>query len=203
MTRRLFVAAWLPETAREEASEVLERLRESDTSVKWVSPENLHVTLRFLGDVEESFLDSMIQRLTKEFASVESFDVRFDGIEMFPKRGAPRVVWIGLERGAREIASLASRTERALLDAGVLSEIEKRPFQAHVTLGRPRGARGLGRLESLLEQVEVRGGMHLLEEVRLVESRLSPRGAEYRAVGRFPLTGRPAASSSPTTEDVP
>jgi len=198
--KRLFVAAWLPAAARAEAAEAAERLRSAEADVRWVPPENLHVTLRFLGDVEGDRVDDLAGCLSRALVACESFRIRLSGLGRFPSRGAPRVVWAGMEQGKREIASLASVVEKALLNEGFLDRIEERPFRAHVTLGRPRSSRGVGRLLGLLEELPFDGRMHLFEEVRLVESRLSPRGANYHTVARFPLREGDAAGSISTDE---
>jgi len=191
--RRLFVAAWLPTEARREAEEVTGTLRGAGADVRWVPPASLHVTLRFLGDVESERVEALVGCLGRAFAASGAFPVRLAGLGRFPPRGAPRVVWAGFETGARELAALASLAERALLAERFVDGIDGRPFRAHVTLGRPKGSRGVGRLLDLLEESSFRGGTHLLQEVRLAESRLSPRGAEYSAVARFPLRGGTAA----------
>ena len=194
--RRLFVAAWLPPEARREARDVARRLESTGADVRWVPSENLHVTLRFLGDVEAARVDALVACLADALRGSAAFALRLAGLGRFPPRGAPRVVWAGLDTGARELAAAASRIEKALLGGGFLDRIDPRPFRAHVTLGRPRSSRGVGRLLDLLEEVSFRGGTHPLQEVTLAESRLSPRGAEYSAVARFPLDGAAASDSN-------
>jgi len=196
MTRRLFVAAWLPGAAAGEAAGALERLRAAGADVKWVSPESCHVTLRFLGDVEEERVPGLIEGLREAVEGLAPFEIRLSGVGTFPPRGAPRVVWAGIDRGAEMLARLAARVEKALLARGDLRAPETRPFRAHVTLGRPKGSRGLRRLQDLLGEMSLEGRAHLLEEVRLVESRLSPRGAEYTPVARVPLPGGAATGST-------
>jgi 2'-5' RNA ligase len=193
VTRRLFVAAWLPEAAAREAARVLDRLRSAGGDVKWVSPENLHVTLRFLGDTDEGRVAALVDAVTDAAEGVSPFALALGTAGTFPPRGTPRVVWLGIDRGAREIADLARRVEERLVARGLVEEPETRPFRAHVTLGRPRSPRNLERLTDLLAEVSPEGRAHRLEEVRLVESRLplggTPGGAKYAAVARVPLTG--------------
>jgi 2'-5' RNA ligase len=119
-----------------------------------------------------------------------SFPYRLEELWTFPGRGTPRVIWVGPGAGAREFAALASRLERRLAPASFVT-VSELPFRAHVTLGRPTGPRGLGRLLDLLGEVSVPGAEHSLREVRLVESRLDSRGAVYLPVARFPLQGSP------------
>jgi 2'-5' RNA ligase len=193
LTRRLFVAAWLPEAAAREAARVLDRLRSAGGDVKWVSPENLHVTLRFLGDTDEGRVPAVVDAVSDAAEGVSPFSLVLGGTGTFPPRGAPRVVWLGIDRGAGEIAELARRAEERLVARGLVEEPETRPFRAHVTLGRPRSPRNLARLQDLLAEVSPEGRAHRLEELRLVESRLpsggTPGGVKYAAVARVPLTG--------------
>jgi len=196
VTRRLFVAAWLPPGAAEEAAEVIGRLREHGAEARWVPRGNLHVTLRFLGDVDEDLVPVTADALPPVARGIAPFALRLAGLGTFPPRGEPRVAWIGVDAGLEELGRLAVRTEKALLQAGVLPAPDPRPFRAHVTVGRPKRPGGLGRWQNLLRETAFRGGAHPLEEVRLVESRLSPRGAEYVPVARFPLEGeRPAGAT--------
>jgi 2'-5' RNA ligase len=191
-TSRLFVAAWLPAPLRQEAAGMLGRLRESEAEVRWVPPENLHVTLQFLGDVEAERAEELVGLLRGALAGASAFPLALSGLGTFPARGVPRVVWAGFACGGRELAALASRLERVLVPAGFLAPSD-RPFRAHVTLGRPRSRRGgtprgMESLRALLEQLPAPAGEErLLEEVKLAASTLSPRGAHYREVARFPL----------------
>jgi RNA 2',3'-cyclic 3'-phosphodiesterase len=184
--RRLFVAAWPGDAFRAELADVFRALRSTGASVRWVPAGNLHVTLRFLGDVESSRVAELTRVLEDALRNVAAFPVRLAGFGVFPSRGVPHVFWAGFGDGARELAALARIVERALLPGGFVP-VSERPFRAHVTLGRSRGPRGLERLVTLAREWSPKGGAHTLAEVRLVESRLTPRGAVYAPVARFPL----------------
>lgn len=185
-TRRLFVAAWPDAALRAELADVLPALREIGAPVRWVPAENLHVTLQFLGDVESSRVAGLTGVLEDALRNVAAFPARLGKLGAFPERGVPRVFWAGFADGARELAALASVTERALLPGGFVAASE-RPYRAHVTLGRSKEPRGLERLQRFAEEWSPKGGVHTIAEVRLVESRLDPRGAVYAPVARFPL----------------
>lgn len=192
---RLFVAAWPDEELRAELAGRLAALRhavpwQAEASVRWVLPENLHVTLHFLGDVDPGRAPELVERLGRALRDAPDFPVRLAAFGAFPPRGSPRVIWVGMDTGAAELEALASRTESVLVDGGFL-EPSERPFRAHVTLGRSKGPRGLERLLPRLAEPSPLGGAHRLTEVRLVESRLDPRGAKYVPVARFPLRGSP------------
>jgi 2'-5' RNA ligase len=171
---------------RQEVAAILDRLRGTGADVKWVPPENLHVTLQFLGDVGSERTDELVSLLRGAVEAARAFPVRLAGLGAFPSRGSERVLWAGVARGGEDLARLALRVERVLVPAGFLAPSD-RPFRAHVTLGRPKSPRGLGPLRDLLGELRFEGSERLLEEVRLVQSLLSPRGAEYRVVARFPL----------------
>jgi 2'-5' RNA ligase len=105
-------------------------------------------------------------------------------------------VWLSIGEGAKEIAALASRGERTLVAGGHLAP-STRPFAAHVTLGRPKGARGFGRLTDFLASLAPPEAAGRIEEVTLAESRLTPRGAQYEALATFRLGGAAAEASAP------
>lgn len=196
MTKRLFAAAWLPAELRPAAAGVLERLAAAAPEVRWAAPEALHVTLVFLGDVAGERIPALEDGIRGALRGVSPFDLRLAGAGTFPAQGPARVVWLGLEVGTKEIAAIASRLERKLVPAGFLAPSD-RPFRAHVTLGRPKGARGFGRLQDLLAEFRPCGGTGRVREVTLAESRLTPRGSRYEALARFPLAGSAGDVSTP------
>ena len=201
MSLRLFVAVWPDADTRHQLAGVLERLRQPGADVKWVSPENLHLTLRFLGDVDAARVPDLEACLAGALTPAAPFAVRYEELGTFPPRGSARVIWAGVAEGARELAALAVRVEKALLTGRFLSSPEKRPFRAHLTLGRPRSPRGSAPLRDLLGNLSFRSGTHLLEEVTLVESRLRPRGAVYSNVAVFPLKGEAAPNVENHTKE--
>ncbi len=186
MTLRLFVAAWVGETARREAEQIVARLRRTDADVKWVDPAQLHATIRFLGSVPEQDLGRGIACLERAASDQEAFAWGLGQLGAFPDRGAPRVVWAGADPGAAGLERLAANVDRRLVADGLVSP-ESRPFRAHVTLGRSRSPRGGERLRSLFEELSFRSPPELLEEVSLVESRLTPRGPQYVVRARASL----------------
>ena len=200
MSQRLFVAVWLPGEAREEAERIRRRLAAAEPSLGWVAPENLHVTLAFLGDVEPDRIADLTERIGQALRGAAPFTVQPGSLGTFPAAGRVRVVWLGLEVGTEEIAALASRLSGTLV-AGSYMAPPDRPFTAHVTLGRPKGARGSGRLGDLLSAIRPCGGAGRIEEVTLVESRLTPRGSHYEVLARFPLAGNAGDLTTPREGD--
>jgi 2'-5' RNA ligase len=196
VTKRLFVAVWVPEEPARAVGELVAALGAREGRIRWVPPGNLHATLAFLGDVDADRVADLEARLVRSLAGAGTFVARLHGVGTFPARGDVRVVWVGFEEGTKEIAALASRAERGLAEGGFLRP-DPRPYHAHVTLGRPKEARGFGRLRELLATAAFRGNAFRVEEVTLAESRLTPRGAQYEAIARFRLDGAPAVSTNP------
>jgi 2'-5' RNA ligase len=119
--------------------QVVEQLRRADKlrGVKWVEPGNIHLTLQFLGEVEEKLLDQIASGLRKELADFPAFEASLSGLGAFPDRSRPRVIWAGVAQGARELEQLSARVQEANRALGFTPE--DRPFRAHVTLGRVKG----------------------------------------------------------------
>jgi 2'-5' RNA ligase len=189
---RLFLAVELGETVRRAAVRVAEAaarelLRDATRrGVAWVAPQNLHVTVKFLGEVDAARSRDVTNRLASGLAT-PVFDLSLGGLGVFPPTGPPRTIWVGFGRGAPGLVALQAEVE-ARLD-GLGFPAEHRPFHAHLTLARvkewldPRVRESLGR---------VGGGAPAscqVDRLTLFESRLAPRGATYSIVETFPLSG--------------
>lgn len=167
-------------------------------AVRWVPAENLHLTLKFLGDVADAQVGAVRSALREALADSAGFSVAARGLGVFPDSRRPRVLWVGLE--APELARMAGRVEQALVPLGV--ERAATPFRPHVTIGRWRrpepGGAGLG--EELTRWRDQEFGAFRVEAVTLFRSTLRPAGAEYTALEVFPLRGAaspPAAAGRP------
>lgn len=168
----------LEERVRAALGAAIERLREAARDVAWVAPANLHLTLKFLGQVDGRRLDEIAAGLRDAVAGSGAFDAVVTGLGAFPSPTRPRVVWAGVGEGARRLTDLAGRVERACAALGFPPE--ERPFSAHVTLGRVRVPRRDDRLAGLLAAAAREDfGRARVERVALMESRLSPRGPRY------------------------
>jgi RNA 2',3'-cyclic 3'-phosphodiesterase len=191
---RVFVGIDIPPLVRERVSNYANELRKSVHDAKWVRPESLHITLKFIGEVEQA----RIADIQKALATVggHPFEVRFRGVGFFPKATAPRVFWVGIESGP-DLQALATAVNGALAQ---LVDPETEKFKPHLTLarsgsGRPQGSpkdRTKPKLHGLAAQVEGREppdfGTMTASEFHLYESKLSRGGAEYKKVFTFPLT---------------
>ncbi|MBI4420745.1 MAG: RNA 2',3'-cyclic phosphodiesterase [Gemmatimonadetes bacterium] len=175
---RLFIAVNFPDTLRQGVWEATATLRAADFPVKWVEPEGVHLTLKFLGEVAPERRDAIVSALRGAAEGTRRFVLAVSGFGAFPSPERPRVIWVGCER-LPALELLQHRVEQALERLGF--PLEGRAFRPHLTLGRVKqGARppSFNRLESLLEGLDYVGESEV-GSVDLMESRLGPHGARY------------------------
>jgi 2'-5' RNA ligase len=191
---RTFLAVELSPETRGRALRLIQRLRATGARVRWVEGDNLHVTLKFLGDVESVELPEVCRRVQAAVADLTAFDLVFRGAGAFPDVSNPRTLWLGVADGEEPMAELHRRVEDALGEIGF--RIENRRFKPHVTIGRVRDTRdGKRDLEDLLlAQADFDGGVTHVEEVVVFASYLHGDGPEYEVLGRGELLPADLAS---------
>lgn len=185
---RTFIAVELPQHVKAALEEVQKELKETGADVRWVRPESIHLTLKFLGEIDEE----SVVRIRKVMEGVASahrpFEVEVKGMGCFPNLKQPRVIWVGVLDRQKALASLQEGVEEAV---GLLGfEREERPFRPHLTLGRVRTAKGrqalLERMGSMLGQ---EFGTFEVHSVILFKSDLHPSGARYTPLWEMALGG--------------
>ncbi len=189
---RVFVAAHLTPAVKRALADIQERLRRADADVSWVKAENLHATLKFLGEVDSARLTRIHTAVAEAVRVHAPFATTVAGLGTFGGR-IPRVVWVGLTDGAEALTAVASDIERALAHIGFPKE--KRGFTAHLTLGRVRSPKNIDRL---LAAVRGEGmgplGSVPIEAVFVMQSELNPRGSIYTELARCELLGLNSAA---------
>jgi RNA 2',3'-cyclic 3'-phosphodiesterase len=184
---RLFVALEIPSEVRNLLAAWIKNLSavqpsSAQKNVRWVRPENLHVTLKFIGEIPVDKLDS-IQGELNAVGSDHLVELRFRGVGFFPSERRPRVLWVGME-ASPNLASLAGEIEQRLEKLGI--ERERRPFTPHLTLARfdPPGISERLR-NKVQENLAYDFGLLRTSEFHLIQSKLKPTGAEYTALQSF------------------
>ncbi|MDQ6919664.1 MAG: RNA 2',3'-cyclic phosphodiesterase [Candidatus Dormibacteraeota bacterium] len=177
-TVRAFLAVEIPDLQREALAVYLEGCRAAAPTFRWVSPESLHLTLRFLGPLDPHRLDALAGALRS--VAVEPFLAGLDGLGTFGRSRAVRVVWLGLAAGSEELVRLAGEIEGRCAAHGF--EPEARPYNPHLTLARSR-QRGGDRLPELPQPPELTGWT--VTRFRLYRSRLGRGGATYSVLEEF------------------
>ncbi len=175
---RAFVALPLPSEVVDALGRMGRELRELDLEGRFVKPASIHLTLKFLGDIEESQVELVAQAMRRSCESLVAFEVRLSGLGGFPNLGRPRVVWVGMD-APEELYSLQGRLDRELAKLGF--QPESRSFKPHLTLVRLKSRRGVDALEEFCRQRErqLRKVAFTLGQAVLYRSILKPQGAEY------------------------
>jgi 2'-5' RNA ligase len=168
LAKRLFIAVDIDEATRKQVERISAGVREAvqqHTKASWVPADRMHLTLQFFGEADQVFEDRLRSTLARGIPEAP-FDVSFDGLGFFPERGSPRVLWLGIREGAREL----QRVYAALGGSG--------SFSPHLTLARVRDRVPRGKLAGLA-QIPASAGPSRIDRVTLYESRLSPKGSTY------------------------
>lgn len=186
---RTFIAVEVDEGVRSRAAKLIKQLRQSGADVTWVAPENMHLTVKFLGDVDYRDVYHVCRAVEECVAELEPFTVEIRGVGAFPSLERPRVIWLGVDLGSEEMSMLNEKVETALSALGFPREGRK--FHAHLTLGRvKKGGRALEHLVAMLREVKDQDfGPVVVDQVVIFSSELHPTGPVYEAMGHAELKG--------------
>jgi 2'-5' RNA ligase len=182
-TFRAFVAIDLPETIRAAIRAAQETLKSYGFRVKWVRPESIHLTLKFLGNIEANRTDAIVNAMTLAAKGRNALRLIASGMGVFPNSRRPRVIWVGLGGQLEDLKRLQHRLDAHLADLGFPTEM--RPFKGHLTLGRVKGKIAADRLQTALAKFnsfESEG--FEADRITLFKSELHPTGAVYTEVAR-------------------
>lgn len=184
---RSFIAIDLDGPVRESLSRLQAELKSCGADVRWVKPENIHLTLKFLGDVGEETAGNIISALEKCCTGVKAFDIEVSGVGVFPDTKSPRVLWAGISGGGI-LGELQRKIEDAAAALGF--KREKRKFVPHLTLGRFRSSRGKKiPADNIERHKHSKFGAVKVRSVTLMKSDLGPGGARYTRIAEIPLRG--------------
>jgi len=181
---RTFIAIPLPEAVQDKVDALLSDLRKADAAVRWVPARNLHLTLKFLGDVAEARLEELYVGIRMATEGIEPFRITLTGLGAFPNARRPRVLWIGMDV-PEAMQRLYENIEKDL--SRLHFPKEKRRFSPHLTIGRVKGLRGMERLMSVVERTEFGPETVSVERIVAMKSDLRPTGAVYAPLKKFAL----------------
>jgi 2'-5' RNA ligase len=181
---RSFIA--LPSTS--ELSDALrgvqEQLREERADVKWDTPDKFHITLKFLGSVEQEILSRLTESLAAATAEAAAFPLVYSSVGAFPDIVRPRVLWVGAEP-SDALATVQRQVESVCNRFGFPPE--GRAFHPHITLGRVKGSFNLHRLTAKVKSITFEPVQTNCSELLLIKSDLRPTGSVYTTLKSFPL----------------
>ncbi len=182
---RSFIAFDLSdEKILENISSVQKKLNEAGADLRLVKPQNIHITLRFLGEVPAEIIKNVTEEM--EYVEAPSFEVALRGVGTFPSIKYPRVIWVGIEKGSNELKEIHSQLEPRLRKIGLIPD--KKGFSPHLTIARVRSGRNRNELVNILNELkEYDFGVIQAEFLRLKRSTLKPDGPIYSIIHEIKL----------------
>jgi 2'-5' RNA ligase len=177
-TIRVFIAVSFNQKLIIEFKKLQDQFKQLDLNASWVKPENIHLTLKFLGEVEINQVSQIFDPLHKTALAFSSFNLRLSSLGIFPNWNRPRIFWIGLEDKEEIFKKLKKRLELELFNVGFPRDMKS--FSPHLTLARLRSASNKNLLKKEIEKLSVPLD-HLIKvsEIKLFQSSLTPEGTEY------------------------
>jgi len=183
---RTFIAIQIPEDIKNEISTFQEELKAAGKGIGWVKPDNIHLTLKFLGSTDEQLIDDIDEKIKDSVVGINQFQIQVQGIGAFPNLKRPRVIWIGANSETDQLGVVVQKLEKNLEVLGF--KPENRKFSAHLTVGRVKDNR---KINSVLERVksfsEFDAGTFTVEKIELIKSDLHPAGAIYSPLRKIVL----------------
>ena len=174
---RTFIAIDIPQEIKMELDELISSLRPYGPEIKWVKAANLHLTLRFLGEIPKDSIAGLADELAANIGGFGKFQVALSDIGGFPNLKRPRVIWTGTSFGTDRLTALAPLVEKSCIDCG-FGDADK-PFSSHLTIGRVKFPKSLEKLVAQIESTRFETAPFDVEEVVIFRSDLSPAGPKY------------------------
>ena len=188
---RTFIGVDVGDEVRKRAVSLQGQLAKTGAGVKWADPAGMHVTVLFLGDLDDRDVLAVCKAVEAVAAGEPPFPLRVSGVGAFPTPRRPKVVWGGVTDGADALRRLHAALQTRMLDLALVAR-EERAYTPHLTLGRVKGeADGQALAAELPKLLAWDGGRGVVDEVIVYSSELRRDGPEYAVLGRAPLAGRP------------
>jgi len=179
---RTFISIEIPDKIKDNVEKVIGEMKALLPPIKWVDKKNLHLTMKFLGWVDDQKIDPLktsITDIVKDFGSIK---ISFSGLGVFPSSNRPRVIWVGISEGSEKVKELAEKLNEQLTKEGYRKE-EDRDFSPHLTIGRIKERIETGALNSFIEKKEKENfGGFTAKNVSLMKSTLRRSGPIYEEI---------------------
>ena len=183
---RCFIAIEIPERIQNQLARIQGTLRNQIQKASWVKPSNVHLTLKFLGDVDPDNLESIAEAIERVAIRHRSFSLRVGGLGTFPNFARPRVIWAGVKTGGERVSALAQDINVALSYCGFAPDTKK--FNAHLTIARVKGRIDLRPYANQYRQYDrIDGAEMSVNTISLIQSQLQPTGAIYSTLQSYSL----------------
>lgn len=186
-TIRAFIAVEIDPQTKQKISDLISSLKKSEADVKWINEEQMHLTLKFLGNIEQNKVQEISNALKSIADNFKPFSISLSNIGGFPNLNHPRVIWLGIDKGADTVKTLAEKIESGLEKLGFRKE--SREFKAHLTLGRIRSSKNMPNLTKLLKETTFSSENDVnITELILFQSALTSKGATYTVLSKNKFT---------------
>ena len=184
---RLFVAIELSDRIRSKLKKLQGVLGRTCDGIRWIPPGNLHITVKFIGEVKDPKIVEITEAVARAATQANPFTMRVSGCGCFPKAGPVRIAWVGLEDPTGALLRCVEALECEMETLGYPRE--RRPFSAHVTIGRARADRSDGMVRSIIDEAGLEPVEQKVSSLSLMTSTLSPQGPTYVRVSSAKLGG--------------
>ncbi len=170
---RTFIACEIPEETKDIVVQIQNKIKDINASVVWVKKESMHITLRFLGEIQENEVKTVKECIQKVSEQNNRFDIFLENIKVFPSWSFPRVLWIGI-KDPEQINKLAGNVEQELVKKGF--QPQDKPFQAHLTIGRIKGLKNKESLQKIVLTLPLLNEKIGIDRIILFQSKITPTG---------------------------
>ena len=186
MKLRTFLAIDLNQSVRQRVSELMSFISSDTTATKWVEPESLHVTVKFLGDVDDVKISDVCRSTAEAAAAHRRFDCHCRKLGAFPRDDRPRTIWVGVDAEQDELLSLHRSVDQALSQLGFRQDARR--FHPHITIGRVRGGHDCPILASAISSCkDAELGSSPVDEITVYSSELTRQGPIYTVLAKARL----------------
>ena len=185
MNLRCFIAVGIPDSIKKGIGVLIDILKKHEVDVKWIIPENLHLTLKFLGSTPEDLIPAIGKSLLEVASSSDPFYIRIYSTGVFPNKKYPKVIWVGMET-SEVLGRLRGDIEDEMSKLGYKKEGKE--FRPHLTIGRVRSPKGMINIITELENFKDKDfGTITVDSIKLMKSELKPKGAKYTCLRDSPV----------------
>jgi len=186
MTIRAFIAIEIDNGIKDRLSEYLNQLKKTGASVKWVAPENIHLTLKFIGYIEEETLPDLKEIINNAVSCLDPFSISIENIGAFPNLKKPRVVFVCAQDKGNNLLNIYERLDKGIEKLGIKRDPKK--YVGHITLGRIKSQKNISKLTNALNSSkECSFGLEKVSYISLMQSELTPTGPIYTKLNNFML----------------
>jgi 2'-5' RNA ligase len=185
---RTFIAIELPENIKTILSRIQDELKRSGADVKWVEPHNIHLTLKFIGEIEEGKIEEIKQIIQEAAKNQPQYKITLSSLGVFPDLKRPRIIWVGIKDQNNETKLIAEELEEKLEELNIPKE--EREFLGHITIGRVKSGLNKDKLAEKLDPLKIdlaKDTGFIADKITLFKSTLGPDGPAYEALKEVTL----------------